>query len=118
MEALESSRLFEENLELNPRQKIFDCLISTLVLVSTKADPTAKEQNCKQGTVGDYGVGGIEMILALLGGLSVDCPTSRITNLSASLGAGVSCSKRSPRPWCHCGAGFGIVKLSFSKRAG
>ena len=70
-EALESPRLCEENLELNPRQGIFGCLISTLVLASTKADPTAKEQNCKQGMVGDYGAGGIEVIFILPVGLRV-----------------------------------------------
>ena len=45
------------------------------MLVLTKADPIAKEQSCKQGTVGAKGAGGIDMILAplegLLGGLWV-----------------------------------------------
>ena len=55
-----------------------DCLVlPTLVLVPTKANPITKERSCKQRTVGASGAGGIEMILALLGGLlgglPVDC---------------------------------------------
>ena len=35
--------LLKESFELNPRQRIFDSLVLTLVLVPTKADPTAEE---------------------------------------------------------------------------
>ena len=39
--------------ELNSRQKShFFGLDPTLVLVLTKADPTTKKQNCKQGAIG------------------------------------------------------------------
>ena len=65
----------KRNLELNPRQGIFDCLVPTLVLVPTKADHTAEEQSCKWDTISVKGAGGIDMILALLedllGGLRV-----------------------------------------------
>ena len=38
--------------ELNPRQGSYSFdLIPTLVLVSTKTDPTMKKQSCKQGMV-------------------------------------------------------------------
>ena len=39
------------------------------MLVPTKADLIAKEQSCKWGTTGASDAGGIEMILAVLGGL-------------------------------------------------
>ena len=69
MEALESPRLFRRK-ALNSIQGkgSFDCLVATLVLVPTKAK---EERNCKRGTVGARGAGGIEIILALLGGLRV-----------------------------------------------
>ena len=61
----------KKNLELNPRQEShsFGLVLLTLVLISTKADLIAKEQSCKQGTVGDKGAGGINMILTILEGL-------------------------------------------------
>ena len=39
--------------------------------VPTKANPTTKERSCKRGAVGAKSAGGINMILALLGGLRV-----------------------------------------------
>ena len=53
--------------ELNSKQEShsFD-LVLTLVLAPTKADPTVKEQSCKQVTVENYGTGGIETILNFL----------------------------------------------------
>ena len=39
--------LLKESFELNPKQRIFDSLVLTLMLVPTKADPTAEEQSCK-----------------------------------------------------------------------
>ena len=62
-----SEILSKESFELDPRQGGFGCLVlSTLVLVPTKADLTMKEQSCKRGMVGAGGAGGSEMILALL----------------------------------------------------
>ena len=86
--------LSKKGFEIKPRQGSFNCLIPMLVLAPTKADPTAKEQSCNQGTVRDYGAGNIEIILALLGGLSVDCPTSGRTNLYRTLFLSESL------PWC------------------
>ena len=60
---------FKGSIELNPRQEIFDCLVLTLVLVPIKADPTVKQQCCKQGAVDAKGAGSIDMILAFLNGL-------------------------------------------------
>ena len=37
--------LSKESLEINPRQRSFGCLVPTLVLVSTKVDPTTKNMN-------------------------------------------------------------------------
>ena len=59
---------FKRSLELNPRQKNFNCLVLTLVLVPTITDPTAKEQCCKRGAVGAKDAGGINIILAFLNG--------------------------------------------------
>ena len=39
------------------------------MLVLTKADPIAKEQSCKRGTVSAKDASGIDMIFALLKGL-------------------------------------------------
>ena len=39
--------LSKESLELNPRQGSFNCLVPTLVLEPTKADPTTEEQSYK-----------------------------------------------------------------------
>ena len=65
--------VYMEVFELNPRQEIFDCLVPTLMLVPTKADPTAKERSCKRSTVDASGAGGVEMILAVLGLFSLVC---------------------------------------------
>ena len=35
----------------------------------TKADPSTKKRSCKRGAVGAKGVGGINMILTLFGGV-------------------------------------------------
>ena len=58
----------KESFELDPRQEIFDCLVSTLMQVPTKADPITKERSCKRGAVGARSNGGSEMVLALLDG--------------------------------------------------
>ena len=61
--------LSKKSFELNPKQKILDCLVPKLVLMPTKVDHIAKEQSCKRGAVGAKGTGSINMILALLEGL-------------------------------------------------
>ena len=40
-------------------------LVLTLVLVPTKADPTAEERSCKGFAIGAGGAGGIKVILTL-----------------------------------------------------
>ena len=124
----------KRNLELNPRQGIFDCLVPTLVLVPTKADYIAEKRSWKWDTIGVKGVGGIDIILTLLegllGGLRVwddwlepggmnpcrTCPRPKVFLgvLGGSWGGdqtgawqGVSARTRA---WCHrCGAEFGSL---------
>ena len=53
--------------KLDPRQGSFGCLVlSTLVLVPTKANLIIKERSCKRGAVGASGTGGSKMIFTLL----------------------------------------------------
>ena len=60
----------KKSFELDPRQKIFDCLVfPTLVLMPTKADPITKEQSCKRDAVEVCGAGKIKIVLALVSGL-------------------------------------------------
>ena len=65
-EALESPRLFQRE-ALNSTQGQGSS--TAWFPDANKADPTAKEQSCKRGTVGTKSAGGIDMILALLEGL-------------------------------------------------
>ena len=86
----------KESLEFNPRQKIFDCLVPTLVLAPMKADSTTKKQSCKRGTVGAKSASDINRTFALLEG-AVGC--LRIWDdwfQSVLLGAEVSCLKKTP----------------------
>ena len=81
----------------NPRQGIFDCLVPTLVLAPTKADPTAKERSCKRGAVGAKGAGGIDMILALLAEvvtLHMGLPIVEIGEPSLQVAFSVACGFR------------------------
>ena len=79
-------------------QKSFDCLIfPTLVLMPTKANPITKEQNCKRGTVGASGAGGIEMIPAVLGSFSLACAFGT---------TGLSLEEQVNAEYCHHPEGF------------
>ena len=79
-EALESPRLFQRNVLNSTQGKKLRLTSSDVSTGANKADPYAIERSYKQGRIGDYDAGGIEMILALFEGLSVGCLTSGRTN--------------------------------------
>ena len=68
-----SKILLEKGLEINPRQGSYT-LNSSLVLMSSEANPTTKEQSCKLGMVGPSRAGGVEMVFTRIG--STPCVTS------------------------------------------
>ena len=121
--------LSKKNLELDPRQGIFDFLVPTLVLVLIKANPIAKEQSYKQGAVGVKAPVVLTWSLHFsraflmackfgITGFNLDCSvresfiwrsSQEHLNCCAQTGAWRGVFARA-KAWCHyCRAEFGIV---------